>query len=534
MRSGRCRGWRGGWILAMVTVALLLLPGSSAVADRTTVPLGAPAEAVGAPPAPVASAAGSVPLSNGSGSTVTASNGSAGWSMVLNSSESPPGRNFGSFAYDPAEGGSVLFGGQSEIGLEPLLNDTWVFRGDRWIELCSGTSAAPACRTSPSPRYYAGMAYDAAMGALVLFGGIPGGGFGSFNDTWEFANGSWSELSPPTSPPQSTSEYRPFGMVYDAADGYVLLYSVHSGTWAFSNGTWTHLHPSTEPSAIGTMFYDPALRRVLLWSGSEMWEFGGGNWTAESPIAGPVAGETFAGAYDAPFDYGVAFGPGGGYDNSTWVYSDGTWTNESASLGNAPTLNALQDPTYSYDAAAEVLVELDGAVPQPNGNWGYLNQTWILHDPFRLTVTASATVRDVGQTVAYSVAAAGGRAPYDLRLTSVPPGCAVPSNLTPPLLLSCAPASPGTFALGVVATDSLNGSVAASVPLAVGPALGVSASVAPNPTTVGVPVALEGTVSGGTAPVRSTWTIISPGNGSPNATWVGTEANYTFGATGWC
>ena len=62
-------------------------------------------------------------------------------------------------AYDAATGTIVLFGGAASR----LLRDTWTWDGSTW------TKQAPA--TSPPARSAASMAYDAATGTIVLFGG---------------------------------------------------------------------------------------------------------------------------------------------------------------------------------------------------------------------------------------------------------------------------------------------------------------------------------------------------------------------------
>jgi hypothetical protein len=74
-------------------------------------------------------------------------------------------------AYDAATGTVVLFGG---FGSSSLLGDTWTWNGTTW------TQQHPA--TSPSARDVAAVA-DAATGTVVLFGGgSPDGGV--FGDTW--------------------------------------------------------------------------------------------------------------------------------------------------------------------------------------------------------------------------------------------------------------------------------------------------------------------------------------------------------------
>ena len=79
-------------------------------------------------------------------------------------------------AYDAATGNIVLFGGG--INGHGVQNVTWVWDGTTW------TKQAPA--TSPPARDAASMAYDAATGNVVLFGGFASGTLG---DTWTWGSG---------------------------------------------------------------------------------------------------------------------------------------------------------------------------------------------------------------------------------------------------------------------------------------------------------------------------------------------------------
>ena len=76
----------------------------------------------------------------------------------------PSARAAASMAYDAATGTVVLFGGQDNAGR--FLGDTWVWNGTTW------TRQHPA--TSPPARSDTSMAYDAATGTVVLFGGVGG------------------------------------------------------------------------------------------------------------------------------------------------------------------------------------------------------------------------------------------------------------------------------------------------------------------------------------------------------------------------
>jgi hypothetical protein len=68
----------------------------------------------------------------------------------------------------------VLFGGET-TGYH-LFGGTWTWNGTTW------TKRHPAA--SPSARQGAAMAYDAATGAVVLFGGVAPGAGSVDDDTW--------------------------------------------------------------------------------------------------------------------------------------------------------------------------------------------------------------------------------------------------------------------------------------------------------------------------------------------------------------
>ncbi len=113
----------------------------------------------------------------------------------------------------------------------------------------SSTSGADGSWTSiipsiPSPRFFASMVYDAADGYVVLSGGAGGSGV-FFGDTWRFLGGSWTDITPSSSPSPRDGA----SMAYDAADGYVILFGgVSSG--ALLGDTWKFSVPGFSASAI--------------------------------------------------------------------------------------------------------------------------------------------------------------------------------------------------------------------------------------------------------------------------------------------
>lgn len=87
----------------------------------------------------------------------------------------PHVRTLASMAYDAAAGTAVLFGG-SVTGPASSSAGTWTWDGTNW------TRQHPAAR--PHARAGASMAYDATTGTAVLFGGCCNSTFNLLNDTW--------------------------------------------------------------------------------------------------------------------------------------------------------------------------------------------------------------------------------------------------------------------------------------------------------------------------------------------------------------
>src|SRR5262249_2609173 len=100
---------------------------------------------------------------------------------------------------------------------------------------------APA--TSPSPRAGVGLAFDAARGRVVLFGGyaISGETLVYYSDTWEWDGATWAPRATATGPSARSGH----AMTYDATRQQVVLHggSTSSGlagdTWTFAGGAWS-------------------------------------------------------------------------------------------------------------------------------------------------------------------------------------------------------------------------------------------------------------------------------------------------------
>ena len=150
-----------------------------------------------------------------------------------------PARYGASMAYDAATGNVVLFSG-NDAG-NGAVAGTWTWDGSTWTQLFP--------KTRPSPRFGASMAYDAATGNMVLFGGIAGGDRGVKGDTWTWNGSTWTKQAPASSPPVRFEAT----MAYDAATGNVVLFGgtarhgALGDTWTWDGTTWTQQHPAASP-----------------------------------------------------------------------------------------------------------------------------------------------------------------------------------------------------------------------------------------------------------------------------------------------
>ena len=289
---------------------------------------------------------------------------------------SPPPRNEAMMAYDAGTNQVVLFGGEGNNG---PMNDTWIWNGASWME---------AATTGPSPRTTATMAYDASSGLVVLFGGSTEND-PVLGDTWVWngTTSTWTQLSPIASPPARANAM----MAYDAATGQIVLFggdvnSTQLGdTWTFNGTTWTQLSPAKSPSARSDamMAYDAATGQVVLFGGmtsnfeslNDTWTFNGTTWTQLTPATSPSAESNAMMAYDAATGQVVLFGGLNsrfGPLNDTWTFNGttSTWTQQTPATSPSVVSNAMM----AYDAATNQVVLFGGL---ESGGIS-LNDTWTL------------------------------------------------------------------------------------------------------------------------------------------------------------
>lgn len=290
-------------------------------------------------------------------------------------STSPPINSFPAMAYDAARGETVLFGG---LYGPSSFDETWIWNGTTW------TQKFPSA--NPGKRHKHAMVYDAARGEVVLFGGSNGTTY--LNDTWVWDGNTWIQRTPANSPPARYWH----AMVYDAAREDVVLFGGNNGntyfddTWAWNGTTWTQKSPVSHPSKRHghSVVYDAARGYALLFGGydgtnyfDDSWAWDGTTWTQLFPAASPQARDNYAMVYDAASNEVVLFG-GCCYWNDTWVWNGTSWRQEFPDIAPSP----RDDVAMVYDTARHETVLFAGCCSF-NDTWVWTGSTPYLFDGFQ-------------------------------------------------------------------------------------------------------------------------------------------------------
>ena len=192
------------------------------------------------------------------------------------SAVNPPARSSAAMAFDAARGQVVMFGGRAADG--QLLGDTWTWDGGSW------TQQHPA--VSPSPRSQSVMAFDAAHGVVLLYGGFaPGAGPDTSRQTWTWDGSNWHQMTTAHSP-AATGE-----MAYDAKRNQVIFV----GAASFGGGVVHAIpappavapaHPGTAPTPGLVIAPTPLIMKPVT-TEVETWTWTGSDWKQLAPHTTP-------------------------------------------------------------------------------------------------------------------------------------------------------------------------------------------------------------------------------------------------------
>ncbi|MCR9245607.1 MAG: hypothetical protein NXI31_11285 [bacterium] len=251
----------------------------------------------------------------------------SGWT-ARRTATTPLPRSDPGLAYDTSRARTVLFGGSWIV---PALGDTWEFDGIDW------TQRTPT--TSPPPRSLHGMTFDPAAGVAVLFGGFGASALVILDDTWLWDGVNWRATNPATRPPARGGGR----LAFDAATGQVLLFGgahISPGlkthfddTWLWDGAQWIRRSTTRRPSARWghALATDFARGGVVLFGGldaqytrGDTWLWDGVDWSLQAPRHAPNA-RSWAGIATRPNDGLATLYGGRTFDTRTWSWDGSTW-----------------------------------------------------------------------------------------------------------------------------------------------------------------------------------------------------------------
>lgn len=292
------------------------------------------------------------------GGTETWTLDASGWTQL---STADPNRRFHAAAYDTERQAVVIFGGL--LSTNALTN---------LVSLLGATTWSTPSSSEPGPSTGHRLVYDTRRGVVVMHKS-------GAAETWELTGTSWA-LAPTVSSP--TPNRTSFGLAYDAARGKVVLFGGGStvngarlaDTWEYDGTTWTQMSPAASPPArVGqSMAYDPVRQRVIMYGGftgvaqSDLWEYDGSTWMEISVTTKPPAQQLAVMAYDTAKRRVVVVT---GTPPETWVFENAAWRKLSST---GP--RAINSGAMVYDAGRDRIVHHGGL------NIDYLDETWELVD----------------------------------------------------------------------------------------------------------------------------------------------------------
>ncbi len=297
----------------------------------------------------------------------------SGWTRLL---EAPgvPARSTAAVAAEGSGQTVVLFGGSSG---GTTYGDTWVRTITNWQKR---EVVGPSIRTGHV------MAYDAARGRTVLFGGNGG----SLTDTWEWNGTAWAQLQPGENPGARNGAT----LVYGGAGRVLLLGgsndqgAAQRDVWSWDGANWTNLGDLGLPARLNAgAAFDASRQVVVVYGGlnpvsfdqlADTWEFDGTSW-APVGFGEPGAREDASLAYDAARGLVVLYG-GTQADTRTFELSGGSWLERSAA-GPKPEL------PLAFHGGIGRVIQLE---PEPSRTWAWDGAAWTVNGVTLIPATNAA------------------------------------------------------------------------------------------------------------------------------------------------
>jgi hypothetical protein len=291
--------------------------------------------------------------------------------LSLTSRAAPQSRQSAPMAYYPPGREVVLFGGETPYrhGFQRALGDTWVFNAHGWRRLHP--------RHSPPPRDGGLLAYDPATRRLLLFGGSSSRGQYSriLSDSWAWNGSDWTRLRPARLPTwmagMPIAAYDPVaGRITELAPrpGYPGSFPLKEtfngdggplGRWVWTGRSWTyHAEKPAPPMDSGVLAPEPLSGGMLYFAytpdvvddppppdpagtlDSRTWLWHDGHFTRQSPRRAPHPGDPVLMVSDARIGRVVVIGT----DGRLWAWTGTTWQPLASGRGPRAGAAAIYDP----------------------------------------------------------------------------------------------------------------------------------------------------------------------------------------------
>jgi hypothetical protein len=246
---------------------------------------------------------------------------SPGWNAVPGAG--PGQRHSHAMAYDAARGVVVLFGGlDGGRKTGQLLGDTWEWNGGEWTRVATA---------GPSPRLGAAMVHDARRSVVLLFGGNDG----AFrDDTWTWDGARWRQVA--SGGPRARSRH---ALAYDSSRGVVVLFGALPArgheTWEWDGSLWRQVATAGPSDRSRTaMAYDVVRQRTVLFGGldpnnqplGDTWEWDGTTWSQLAPASAPAPRSRHTMVFDPASRVCRLFsGLAGPLLRDTWEWDGSAW-----------------------------------------------------------------------------------------------------------------------------------------------------------------------------------------------------------------
>ncbi len=269
--------------------------------------------------------------------------------------------------------------------------------------------------TVPPHRSRHALAFDAARGRTILFGGVDDLLTG-LADTWEWDGATWLQRTPALSPPAREQHV----MAYDPGRQRVVVrggisstapYAEFADTWEWDGVTWTPIATAHQPPPLGLnvsgvyhspqLLFDRTRSRLTLFLDDHdngIWEYDGVDWTQVAPASLPVGRTNAAMVFDAARGNLVLFGGRSlakGLHDDTWIWNGQRW--DLAAPASSPSPRVAH--SMAFDAArGEVVLFGGGTTTTP------LDETWIWNGTWTQVQPANRPPRRVYAGMAYHAA----------------------------------------------------------------------------------------------------------------------------------